>query len=40
MIAEPLTGGPGLAAEVTDLVIGMTVLVLTLAGWGFFLHLA
>jgi hypothetical protein len=40
MIAEPITRGPGLAAEVTDLVIGITVLSLAFAGWAFFLHLA
>jgi hypothetical protein len=40
MIAEPVTRGPGRAAEVTDLVIGITVLSLAIAGWAFFLHLA
>lgn len=40
MFAEPITHGPGLAAEVTDLVIGITVLSLAFAGWAFFLHLA
>jgi hypothetical protein len=40
MIAEPFTRGPGLAAEVTDVVMGITVLSLALAGWAFFLHLA
>ena len=40
MIADPITRGRGLAAEVTDLVIGITVLSLAFAGWAFFLHLA
>jgi hypothetical protein len=40
MIAEPITRGPGMAAEVTDLVIGMTMLSLAFVGWAFFLHLA
>ena len=39
MIAEPPTRGPGLAAEVTDLVIGITVLLLAGAAWGFLLRL-
>jgi hypothetical protein len=40
MIAGPITRGPGLAAEVTDFAIGITVLSLAFAGWAFFLHLA
>ncbi len=40
MIAETLTRGPGLAAELTDLDFGITVLSLAFAGWAFFLHLA
>ena len=38
MIAEPITRGPGLAAELTDLVFGITVLSLAFAA--FFLHLS
>ena len=39
MVCKPPTGRPGLAAEVTDLVIGITVLGLAFAGWAFFLRL-
>jgi hypothetical protein len=40
MIVEPTTPrGPGLAAELIDVVIGITVLLLAFAGWAFFLHL-
>ena len=39
MVGEPPARGPGLAAEVTDLVVGITVLGLAFAGWAFFLRL-
>jgi len=39
MFAEPSSRRPGLAAEVTDLIIGITMLSLAVAGWPFFLHL-
>jgi hypothetical protein len=39
MIAEAPPCGPGLAAEVTDIVFGITVLSLAVAGWAYFLHL-